>query len=376
MSDGQPEPDRVAGAPHPRETARLIGQGHAEREFLDAFAGNRLHHAWLLTGPLGVGKATLAWRMARFLLATAQPPQEDALFGAPPPPATLDIDPNHPVAHRIHAGSEPGLFALRRPYDAKTKRLKAQITVDEVRRLKAFFALSSADGGHRVVIVDSADDMNVNAANALLKLLEEPPARTTLLLISHQPSRLLPTIRSRCRTLRLSPLTPDDMTTALTNAGADVAPQAALALAELSAGSVGEAIRLENLNGLQLYADLIALLGTLPRMDRPRALALAETGGARGKPEVLDLMLWLLDTALARLARTGATGAPPTQQAAPGESTVLARLAPHPQQGRLWAQMAQDTADRTRHARAVNVDPASLLLDAVLRLQDAAAAMA
>lgn len=363
-----PEPDRVDGAPHPRDTAQLIGQVQAEAAFLEAYTSDRLHHGWLLTGPQGVGKATLAWRIARFLLATP-PKAGDGLFGAPPPPASLQIPPDHPAARRIAAGSEPGLFVLRRPYDQKAKRLKAQITVDEARSLKGFFALSAADGGHRVVIVDAADDLNVNAANALLKLLEEPPPRTTLLLIAHQPSRLLPTIRSRCRTLRVLPLAPEDMTLALAQADMSVDAAQALALTELADGSVGQAFRLLNLDGLKLYAEVIALLGSLPRLDRPRALALADRVAGRGKEPQLDLLLTLLDLALARLARTGALGTPPGQQAAPNESTILARLAPTPASGRAWAQLAQTTLERTRHARAVNVDSASLVLDALLKLE-------
>ena len=144
MSDAtQPEPDRIDGAPHPRETLRLYGQDAAQADFLQAFSSDRLHHGWLITGPRGVGKATLAWQIARFLLATPIA-QDDGLFGAPPPPTDLHIDPEHPVSRRMMAGSEPGLFALRRPYDDKAKRLKAQITVDEVRRLKGLIILSNA----------------------------------------------------------------------------------------------------------------------------------------------------------------------------------------------------------------------------------------
>ena len=146
MSDEIPEPDRLTGAPHPREAARVIGHEAAERAFLDAFASGRMHHAWLIAGPRGIGKATLAWRMARFLLA--RPVEEPGgLFGAPEPPATLDVDPEHPVARRVMALSEPRLHLLRRPYDAKTKKLKQEITVDATRKLKGFFGLSAADGG-------------------------------------------------------------------------------------------------------------------------------------------------------------------------------------------------------------------------------------
>ena len=204
--DELPRADQAEGAPaSARNPAadRPGGRGAGLSDRL--YTSDRLHHGWLLTGPQGVGKATLAWRIARFLLAT--PPAEDGLFGSPPPPQTLDIDPEHPVSHRIQALAEPGLAPITRSYDDKGK-LRSQIVVDDIRKLNRFFGLSATDGGRRVVIVDAADDMNVSAANALLKMLEEPPARTTILLISHQPSRLLPTIRSRCRTLRLGPLSP------------------------------------------------------------------------------------------------------------------------------------------------------------------------
>ena len=374
-SDGLPEPDRVAGAPHPKETVRLFGQEPAEAEFLRAFASDRLHHGWLLTGPRGVGKATLAWRIARFLLATSPVP-DDGLFGAPPAPVDLHVAEDHPVARRILAGSEPGLFALRRPYDEKAKRLKAQITVDEVRRLKSFLSLSSVDGGRRVVIVDAADDMNTSAANALLKVLEEPPDRTVLLLVSHQPSRLLPTIRSRCRELRLAPLQPADMAQALAQAGVAGSDTEAAALAALAGGSVGEAVRIVQLDGLKLYADLVKTIASLPDLDRPRAIALAESVAGRGKEDRLDLLLTLLERALARLARTGVTGVPPTPEAAAGEAEAFQRLSPDVATARAWATLEQQEGEHLRHGRAVNVEVSALLLASLLRLHDACPAPA
>ncbi|ARE84877.1 DNA polymerase III subunit gamma/tau [Roseovarius mucosus] len=367
-----PEPDRVEGAPHPRETVQLFGQSAAEAEFLEAFNTGRLHHGWLITGPRGVGKATLAWRIARFLLATPLV-QDEGLFGAPPPPVTLDVAPDHPVARRLLALSDPGLFLLRRGPTDKGDRLAAEIRVSEVRKLGNFFALSAADGGRRVVIVDAADDLNTQAANAILKMLEEPPARTVLLLISHQPSGLLPTIRSRCRTLRLAPLGPQEMAQALEQAG--IAPEGdPAALAELSGGSVGAAVRLLNLGGLKLYAELVGLMESLPRLDRPRALRLAEAAATRGAEDRLDLLFSLTDLLLARLARTGATGQPPSAEAAAGEAAMLARLAPDAYQGRAWADCAETIGARARHGRAVNLDPASLVLDTVFRIQQTAGA--
>ncbi|MEO0677525.1 MAG: DNA polymerase III subunit delta', partial [Pseudomonadota bacterium] len=199
MSDDDlpPEPDKLDGAPHPREAPQLFGQGAAEQSFLDAFNTGRLHHGWLITGPRGIGKATLAWRIARFLLAT-RPQDDGGLFGAPPPLASLHIDPEHPIARRMAVRAEPGLFSLTRSLVETTGRMSREIRIEDVRRMRKFFAMSAADGGRRVVIVDAADEMNASAANAILKLLEEPPRDAVLLLIAHQPSRLLPTIRSRC----------------------------------------------------------------------------------------------------------------------------------------------------------------------------------
>jgi len=379
--DSSPLPDRIEGAPHPRETLNLIGQGAAEQGFLEASNTGRLHHGWLITGPRGVGKATLAWRIARFLLAT--PIEDDGgLFGdAPPQPTTLDIDPDHPVARRIMAGSDPGLYLVRRWGAGSTEQAREKnfeegkfsqdIRVSEIRGLARFIHLSSTEGGRRVVIVDAADEMNTQAANALLKMLEEPPARTTLLLVSHQPSRLLPTIRSRCRELRLSALSPEDMAAALAQAGVDPGPDTA-ALAELSGGSVGEAVRLMNLGGLQIYAELVAIFKGLPQPDRGRALKLAEAAAARGGEEKLDLLIWLVDLFLSRLARSGALGAPRVE-AAPGEADLFTRLAPHAHAGRAWADCAQEVGARSRHARAVNLDPAALVLDTVFKIQQTAA---
>ena len=366
-----PEADRIEGAPHPRHTARLIGQSAAEAEFLAAFNQGRLHHAWLITGPRGVGKATLAWRLARFLLATLEPGGMFAL----PAPTTLDIPDHHPVLSRTTALSEPRLFLLRRPWDDKAERLRAEITVDEVRRMKAYFALSAADGGQRVAIIDAVDEMNPNAANALLKLLEEPPARVTLFLISHQPARLLPTIRSRCRTLRAAPLTPGDLSDALIQAGGDVAPEDRAALAELAGGSVGAAFQMTNLDGLKLYGALIRLMSTLPRLDRPMALALADQGAKRGAEAQFDLIVSLIDLFLSRLARAGTLNLIPPE-AARSESALIERLSPGLPAGRAWADLAQTLGNRARRGRAVNLDPAALLMDMVLKIDEVAGTLA
>lgn len=376
--DALPEPDRVPGAPHPRHAIDLFGQEAAEAAFLQAFVDGRLHHGWMLTGHRGIGKATLAWRIARFLVATPdQAP--DGLFGAPPAPTSLALAADHPVTRRVHALSDPSVHVVRRGGAGTTEadqhknllegKFSAVIRVDEVRKLTRFLHLSATEGGHRVVIVDAADEMNDAAANALLKMLEEPPARTTLILVTHQPSRLLPTIRSRCRALPLAPLGPEALGQALDQAGTTVPPEQAAALAELSGGSVGMALRVLSLDGLALYAEVIGLLGGLPRLDRGRMLALAESCAGREQDGRLDLLLTLVDTALARLARTGVL-APPDIALCADERDILRRLSPDAQAARTWAECAQSATARARHARAVNIDAVRLVTDLFLQIRD------
>ncbi len=364
MSDDPvPEPDRIEGAPHPRETATLFGQDRAQADFLDAFSAGRMHSGWLITGPRGVGKATLAWKIATFLLAG----QEGGLFGDP----TLAVDPEHPDARLIQAGAHPRLSLIRRPWDDKTKKLKADITVDAARNLKSFFQMSAADGGRRVVIVDAADELNRNAANAILKELEEPPANATILLVAHQPSRLLPTIRSRCRELRCARLDAADLRSAL--AQADHPSDQSESLAALAGGSAGDAIRLLNHDGLALYADLVKTLERLPHIDRPAALRLADACAGRGAEVRFGMTLDLIDLFLSRAARAGLMGEP-TAQGAPHEARLLARIAPDARAARRWAQLQQDLTERSRHGRAVNLDPAALILDMIFKIEETAQA--
>ncbi|SEN41947.1 DNA polymerase-3 subunit delta' [Loktanella fryxellensis] len=371
------EPDRITGAPHPRETQVLFGQDAAIADFLTAWNTGRLHSGWMLTGPRGVGKATLAWKIARFLLSQRQT-DAGGLFGDPPPVTALDVAPDNPDARLIDAGSHPGLFVLRRVPNKDGTALQQDITVAALRghddgdnRLKQFLQMSGTDGGQRVVIIDAADEMNVTVANSILKLLEEPPARTTFMLIAHQPSRLLPTIRSRCRVLRCKPLSPQDLGAALLQAGHDTA--ASEALATLSAGSAGDALRLLTQDGLQTYAQIIGLLTSLPQMDRTAAIKLAEGCTGRANEARFALTLDLVDRFLGRAARAGLMGEPVTQ-GAPGEARLLARLSPHDAAARAWADVQQTATARARHGRAVNLDPAALILDMLFSIERTAQA--
>ncbi len=368
-----PELDALPGAPHPRDAARVFGHQAAEDALCAALGSGRLHHAWLLTGPQGIGKATFAWRAARALLTTPAEP-EDGLFGAPPPPSSLDTDPDDPAVRRILIGTDPRLFVLRRGYDDKTKRPRNDITVDEARKLKAFFAMSIPDGGRRVVIVDAADDLNRAAANALLKALEEPPDRTVFLLIAHQPARLLPTIRSRCRVLRMHPLSASDLGAALAQVeGSPVPPDTLTALTQLADGSVRRALALHAAGGTGLYTQIIALLDSLPRLDRAQAMALATLPAGTAGAERLGMIAGLSERALAQIARQASLGRA-LPEATPGEAALRARLAPSPAAARAWAEAAVTLPAQLRKGAALNLDPSVLLLDMFSQMQATARA--
>jgi DNA polymerase-3 subunit delta' len=287
-----PEPDRLEGWPHPRESQILIGHHAAEETLLRAI-NTRLPHAWILGGLKGIGKATLAYRVARALLARGR--------GADPL-ATLDTDPNHPAVRRILAGGHADLLVLRRPTDPKTGKLKGELPVDEVRRLGDFFSRHASEGGKRIAIVDAADDLNRNAANALLKTLEEPPEGGLLLLIAHKPRALLPTIRSRCRLLTMTPLSEGDLARALHAVAPDL--DNAPALARLAAGSVGAALEMAANDGPGLDGALTAIARKRGR-DASAAHALANDLALAAQAPRFRLFIDRIQAAFADAAANG-----------------------------------------------------------------------
>ena len=251
----------------PRETTVLHGQAEAERALLEAYRGRRFHHAWLIAGPAGIGKATLAYRMARFVLAHPDP-RTPAVQRA----TSLQVDADHPVARRIAAQAHGDLLVLERTINEKTNKLRQDIQVDDVRRTVTFFGSTAGEGGWRVAIVDAVDELNREGANALLKVLEEPPRRAVLLLVSHSAARVLPTIRSRCRLLALRPLLTTEVARAAATAiGEDAEAANIKAAAAVADGSVRRALALLDGEALDLRSRITALLEQLPAVD-PRAL--------------------------------------------------------------------------------------------------------
>jgi len=264
MSARQVEPQ--IAAVHPRETTALFGHREAETALLNAFRSGRIPHAWLIGGAQGIGKATLAYRMARFVLAHRNPFASDVQRAE-----TLGVDPSDPVARQVAAGAHGGLLTLQRTLNDKGV-MRTVITVDETRETISFFGSTAAVEGWRVCIVDTVDELNPNAANALLKILEEPPQQSLFLLVSHAPSRVLPTILSRCRKLLLRPLATSDVIGAAAQAANIAIDDPALEEAAGAAeGSVARALTLLGGDALKLHQRTAALLATLPRVD-PREL--------------------------------------------------------------------------------------------------------
>jgi DNA polymerase-3 subunit delta' len=331
----------MAEIPHPREAFDLEGHEGAERAFEDARGRGRLHHAWLLTGPEGVGKATFAYRAARRLL------------GAPPDPShgLLGASPDHPVSRQIIAHAHPDIFVLERlGEDGKVRKV---IPVDEARALSEFFAKSPASAPHRVAIVDAADDLNVNAANALLKTLEEPPERGVLLLVCHSPGRLIATIRSRCRRLAFGPLGLEEAAR-FVRAREDVNAEEALRLARMAGGAPGRAWTLAQANAIALDDAARALLADLPRLDEGLALSLADKfRGGEGQAQFNLLMDRLAERVHALTTERAGQGA-----------GGLAR----------WAEAWETLQSLPREAEALNLDRADALFSALQELRLAARA--
>lgn len=267
-------------APEPRANPMLLGHEDAEATMLDAIRTGRVHHAWLITGPEGVGKATLAYRFARRLLAGRQARD------------SLALDPADPVFRRVAAASHADLLTVERGYDEKRKRMRTQIAVDDVRGINGFMSLTPAEGGWRVAIVDGAEDLNQNSANALLKVLEEPPPRAVLLLVCAAAGRLLPTIRSRCRRLRLSPVGDQAMAQLLGQYLPALGPDDRGRLATLSEGSPGRALMLVEDEGLAIAAIVDKLLAEAPNVPASRGYEVADAlgRGETGFATFMDLM--------------------------------------------------------------------------------------
>ncbi len=274
----------------PRANPELRGQEEASAKLRDSVRAGRLHHAWLICGPPGIGKATLGYRFTRWLLSGAI--SDD-----------LSLAPSHAVFRRIAAGSHPDLLVIERRFDERRKRLQSEIVVDTVREAADFLHLTPFDGGWRIVLVDGAEAMNRNAANSLLKLLEDPPDRAIWLLVSHAPGRLLPTVRSRCRRLDCEPLDDRIVEDLVLKALPDLASNRRHALVSLAGGSIGRALEMAQGDALNLSGLATEILNTTA-ISPPRAAAISDQ--VVRTEDGFVIFIDQLRVALGRLLRTAA----------------------------------------------------------------------
>ena len=297
--------DTLDGVPEPSETARLVGHTQAATMLVAAYHAGKLPHALILAGPVGIGKATLAFHLAHHLLKHPKFEAAPETLAAPDPASSL--------FRQIATGAHPAVLHLTRPLNEKTKTYKTVVTVDEIRKVNRFLSMTSHDGGYRVVVIDPADDMNTNAANALLKNLEEPPARTLFILVVHAPGSLLPTIRSRCQLVRLAPLDTDDLMSVLeaVDQSPPADPAARATLAKRAGGSVRTAILLTQYGGMEIAETLDALIAAR-KLDIVGAHRVAEAVSGRDRAIAFDIfnrrVLDLLSDAARDAAHSGALG--------------------------------------------------------------------
>lgn len=317
-------------APEPRANPLLLGHADAEATILDALSAGRMHHAWLITGPEGVGKATLAYRFARRLLAGRSAD------------ASLALPPDHPVFRRVAANSHADLLTIERMFNEKTKRMKTQIAVEDVRKINGFMSLTPAEGGWRVVVVDGAEELNPASANALLKILEEPPPRAILLLACSAPGRLLPTIRSRCRRLRLTPLAEEPMGQLMAQYLPQLDADERGRLITLAEGSPGRAMMLAEDEGLKIAMLVDKLLADLPAIPASRGYEVADFLGRSetGFSTFMDLMR----AGIASAVRESVRG-----RADPDQERIVA-LRPLDAWGELWQGLTRLQIETERFA--------------------------
>ena len=285
---------------NPRTTTDLWGHEDIEKSLMADFNAGRMPHAIILAGQPGIGKATLAYRLARFLLSQSDS-DGAGLLGEPEKPTSVHIPSQNPVSKRVASGGHSDLLVIEREFDEKKGRMKKDISAEQARAIAPFLRKTAAEGGWRVVIIDHAEEVNPTSQNALLKILEEPPKKTLLILTTSQPAAFLPTIRSRCRVFRMNPLNDILMHKLLDIYAPQVSPTQRATLASLSEGSIGKAIDMLNEGGFSVYNDAAKLLGEAPRIDPLEVQAFAEKYGKFDAETQFNIFFDLLTSSCRRV---------------------------------------------------------------------------
>jgi DNA polymerase III subunit delta' len=365
----EPPAASAGSAPPPRANPDLLGHDNAERELRQLLDMGRLPHAILVTGPRGIGKATLAFRLARFLLARSG---ADAAHGFPDSaPTGLAVDTESSVFHRVAAGSHADLLTVERAYDPRRRRLRSEIIVEDTREIASFLRLTAAEEGWRIVIVDGAEEMNRNAANAVLKILEEPPRQALLLLVSHSPGRVLPTIRSRCRRLPLAPLSRPLVLQLLFRYCPALDRREGEAIAALAEGSIGRALELADAGGLELYGTILKLLSGVPHLNIAGLYAFAEQVSRADAEEIFRVSEELLSQFLARMIAYSARGQPAGDDLIAEEVGIMERLAARADSAR-WAALRTQIDQDFANTDLLNLDRKQAILGAFFAIDQLA----
>ncbi|MEM7463111.1 MAG: DNA polymerase III subunit delta' [Pseudomonadota bacterium] len=340
--------DKIDGVPDPMETRSVVGHKNILDQLCARYASGKIHHAWLLSGPRGIGKATLAARFAGHVLRNPNP--ENAPEKYVPPPESDAVE------GRISRGAHPNLLLMRRPWNERDKKWRSDLTVDEIRRTISFFGTSSAENGWRVAIVDTADDLNASSANALLKILEEPPARTILLILAHLPGRSLSTIRSRCQRLALHPLDEDQIVEAIKAVPmfTDVDENELRQAAKLSGGSVRRTILIHTENGVDLFERLTTLAEKNGQPDWSAIHKLAGELSPANRNEQYRLFLDLTHDFLSQKIRLNARS--DSGQSQVEFSTDISKLAG-------WTDVWEKTRHSAEQTDAYNLDRKQVILN-------------
>jgi DNA polymerase III subunit delta' len=337
------DPNSEIGPPLPIANPDLFDQNKAETIFLDAYNSSRIPHAWLLSGGAGIGKATLAFRIARFILSSPNSPEDRS---------NLAVDVTNTTSRRIISGGHADFLCIQRGIDEKTKKKRKEITVDEVRGVTSFLSRTPGEGGWRVIVVDSADELNLNAANAILKILEEPPKRVIILLVSNNPSKLLPTIRSRCRRLPLNPLRSNTIRKTLQQYYPQITAEDVTQLVKLTDGSLGRAIELAEDGGLDIYREVSSILDSLPQLDIPRLHQLGDKLNQAKSDQVFQRTFDIINRWL---------------------SNIIKELALNKKSNLdTWIDMWENTNRLVNQTRGLNLDPKQAILNTFLAIKNSA----